>query len=98
MKINLTKPITASFREHKGDNSRTILVHPRIVLTILEYKRVPELSIHTILIRTGIEQFWYVLELLHVITGYGHTASRPGHSTSGVARRIAHCDRAVLPV
>ena len=32
------------------------------------------------------------------ITGYGHTASRPGHSTCGVARTIAHCDTAVLPV
>ena len=32
------------------------------------------------------------------ITGYGHTASCPGHSTCGVARTLAHCDTAVFPV
>ena len=34
-------------------------------------KRVPELYSWTILVRTGIAQFWYVLELLHVINNSG---------------------------
>ena len=34
-------------------------------------KHVPELYSQTILVRTGIAQFWYVLELLHVINNSG---------------------------
>ena len=34
-------------------------------------KRVPELYSRTILVRTGIAQFWYILELLHVINNSG---------------------------
>ena len=37
------------------DNLRPILVSPRIVVTILQLKCIPELSIHTI-------EFWYVPE------------------------------------
>ena len=33
-----------------------------------------------------------------VITGYGHTANRPGNYTCVVSRTKAHCDTAVLPV
>ena len=39
-----------------------------------------------------------ILTLMLVITGYGHTANRPGDSTCGVSRTMAHCDIAVLPV
>ena len=34
-------------------------------------KRVPELYGRTILVRTGIAQFWYVLELLHAMNNSG---------------------------
>ena len=51
-------------------------------------KRVPELYSRTILVRTGIAQFWNVLELLHVINNSGtyQNCTILGHTRIEVAK------------